>query len=99
MTTWQPINECPKNIGELVDIWVVQRTLVDGEVYSRWAGRHADASWIDWSNGKPRWTTYNGDDIEYRNSDTDPETGGVIIVEQVVTHFSPYPGPHDEETI
>ena len=99
MTEWQPIEECPKNIGELVDVWVVYRLLVDNEVYTRWAGRRTDARWIDWSNGIPRWTTYDGNDLEYRKSETDPETGIVIINEQIVTHFSPLPGPPTVETI
>jgi hypothetical protein len=91
---WRPIEEAPREIGKLVDLWVVQRLIVNGETHTSRAERYVNARFGDWSTGIGRWMDFGGNDIEYSATETDE--GDTITDERRVTHFRPLPSSPEQ---
>ena len=86
---WRPIETAQKKLGEFVDLWVEYRTVVNGKPYEFKAERYALARWVDWNTGVGRWIDNGGNDIEWRDEETDGED--TILRERKVTHWQPLP--------
>jgi hypothetical protein len=88
---WRAIESALKKPGEFVDLWVVHRILVDGEVHTEKADRYALARWVDWSSGVWRWIDAGGNTIE--RDATEEDDGHAVRDQRVVTHWQPLPAP------